>query len=86
MTDLLFQPSPARDPNNFEVIADDWIVGRIVLSDASPDERPWMWSLGGRHAGVREVLASRLITSAQTGGFRLLHDGLWQTNRRTRKL
>jgi len=45
MTDLLLQPAPARGPNHYEVIADDWIVGRIVLSDASPAERPWMWSL-----------------------------------------
>jgi hypothetical protein len=36
---------PARGPNDYEVIADDWIVGRIVLSDASPAERPWLWSL-----------------------------------------
>jgi hypothetical protein len=34
-----------RGPNDYEVIADDWIVGRIVLSDASPAERPWLWSL-----------------------------------------
>jgi hypothetical protein len=45
MTDLLLQPSPARGPNDYEVIADDWIVGRIVLSDASPAEKPWIWSL-----------------------------------------
>ena len=45
MTDLLLQPAPASGPNDYEVIADDWIVGRIVLSDASPAERPWMWSL-----------------------------------------
>ena len=45
MTALLLQPSPARGPNDYEVIADDWIVGRIVLSDASPAEKPWMWSL-----------------------------------------
>ena len=45
MTDLRLQPAPARGPNDYEVIADDWIVGRIVLSDASPAERPWMWSL-----------------------------------------
>ena len=45
MTNLLLQPTPARGPNDYEVIADDWIVGRIVLSDASPAERPWMWSL-----------------------------------------
>ena len=45
MTDLPLQPAPARGPNDYEVIADDWIVGRIVLSDASPAERPWMWSL-----------------------------------------
>jgi hypothetical protein len=31
--------------SGLEVIADDWIVGRIVLSDVSPAERPWMWSL-----------------------------------------
>jgi hypothetical protein len=45
MTDLRLQPARARGPNHYEVIADDWIVGRIVLSDASPAERPWMWSL-----------------------------------------
>jgi hypothetical protein len=45
MTDLRLQPAPARGPNDYEVIADDWIVGRIVLSDASPAERPWLWSL-----------------------------------------
>ena len=36
MTDLLLQPMLARGPNDYDVIADDWIVGRIVLSDASP--------------------------------------------------
>ena len=45
MTDLLLQPAPARGPNDYEVIADDWIVGRIVLSDASSAERPWLWSV-----------------------------------------
>ena len=45
MTNLLLQPTPARGPNDYEVIADDWIIGRIVLSDASPAERRWMWSL-----------------------------------------
>src|SRR5512133_2899389 len=45
VTDLLLQPMLARGPNDYDVIADDWIVGRIVLSDASPAERPWMWSL-----------------------------------------
>jgi hypothetical protein len=45
MTDLLLKPAPARGPNDYEVIAGDWIVGRIVLSDVSPAERPWMWSL-----------------------------------------
>ena len=48
MTDLLLQPMLARGPNDYDGIADDWIVGRIVLSDASPAERPWMWSLGSR--------------------------------------
>ena len=38
MTDLLLKPAPARGPNDYEVIADDWIVDRIVLSDVSPAE------------------------------------------------
>ena len=42
MTDLLLQPMLVRGPNDHDVIADDWIVGRIVLSDASPAETPWM--------------------------------------------
>lgn len=54
MTDLLLKPAPARGPNDYEVIADDWIVGRIVLSDVSPAERPWMWSLDHEFYQVRE--------------------------------
>ena len=73
MTELLLQPAPARGPNDYEVIADDWIVGRIVLSDTSPAERPWLWSLDrphpdarlrgdtrGGHGRIRQELAARI--------------------------
>ena len=75
-------PAPARGPNDYEVIADDWIVGRIVLSDASPAERPWMWSLDhefyqGRepthgYEATREAAMqalSRLVSANMTRGW-----------------
>ena len=40
MAEQVLLPMLARGPNDYDVIADDWIVGRIVLSDASPAERP----------------------------------------------
>ena len=44
MTDLLLQPT--RNPSQYEVIADEQIVGRIALFRALRDHRnPWVWSI-----------------------------------------
>jgi hypothetical protein len=34
------------DDDDFDVLADGVVVGRIFLSPAAPEARPWMWSLG----------------------------------------
>ena len=45
MTDLLLQPT-AGNPSQYEVIADEQIVGRIALFSALRDRsRPWVWSI-----------------------------------------
>jgi hypothetical protein len=70
MTNLLLQPTPACGPNDYEVIADDWIIGRIVLSNASPAERPWMWSLDHAfHKGHEPTQVYEATREAATAAF-----------------
>ena len=39
-------------PDDFDVLADGEIVGRIYASDAAPDHARWMWTLAyGHHEG-----------------------------------
>ena len=42
MTDLLLRQGM---PNEYEVIADGQVVGRISLFSSSPARTPWMWSI-----------------------------------------
>jgi hypothetical protein len=48
MTDLVLKPAPAN-PGEFYVIADDQIVGRILLSADALPPYPWMWVLDYPH-------------------------------------
>ena len=41
MSELLLQPGP----NEYEVITDGQVVGRISLFSSSPAGTPWMWSI-----------------------------------------
>jgi hypothetical protein len=44
VTDLLLQPT--GNPNQYEVIADAQIVGRIALFSALRDHsKPWVWTI-----------------------------------------
>ena len=44
MTDLLLQPT--GNPSQYEVIADEQIVGRIALFSALRDRsKPWIWTI-----------------------------------------
>jgi hypothetical protein len=69
MTDLRLQSAPARGPNDYEVITDDWIVARIVLSDASPAERPWLWSLDEFYRGREPTHGYEPTRQAATAAF-----------------
>ena len=85
MTDLLLQPAPAGGPNDYEVIADDWIVGRIVLSDASPADRPWLWSLDHEFYRNRTPTHGYEATreAARDAGYSyaVLNGGAWSDDR-----
>ena len=72
MPDLLLKRAAASPGEVYDVICEDRIVGRIMLS--ADAQFPWVWTLTygyhedrtpprlranprGRHAGVREVVA-----------------------------
>jgi hypothetical protein len=48
---LIFKRAPIGDNlEDFDVLADDKVVGRIFLSQAAPEGRQWMWTLAyGEH-------------------------------------
>ena len=53
MTDLLLQPT--GNPSQYEVIADEQIVGRIALYSALRGHRkPWVWSIDLAFSAGRE--------------------------------
>jgi hypothetical protein len=39
------RPSGGWNDDDFDVLANDAVVGRIVKVNAAPVENPWMWSL-----------------------------------------
>jgi hypothetical protein len=46
------RPSGAWNDEDFDVLADGVVVGRIFNSAASPVGSPWMWTLAyGQHEG-----------------------------------
>jgi hypothetical protein len=53
VSDLLLQPT--ANPSQYEVIADEKIVGRIALFSALRDHRkPWVWSIDLAFSAGRE--------------------------------
>jgi hypothetical protein len=53
VTDLLLQPT--GNPSQYEVIADEQIVGRIALFSALRDRsKPWIWTIDLAFADGRE--------------------------------
>ena len=42
---LLLKRAPDFRADHYDVLADDRVVGHIMLSDAAPPETPWVWSL-----------------------------------------
>jgi hypothetical protein len=47
MAPLILKRAPiGRNPDDFDVLEDGAVVGRIFLSPAAPRDRQWMWASG----------------------------------------
>ena len=94
MSSLILKPASASRPggdwnaDDFDVLADGVVVGRIMLAAAAPVGSPWLWTLAyGPHAdarlradarggdgGVREELEARV----KPGNGRLFFGRHWR--------
>jgi hypothetical protein len=56
------RPSGERSDDDYDVLAEGIVVGRILKAAASPVRTPWMWTLAyGHHDGcIRQKLATRI--------------------------
>jgi hypothetical protein len=71
---LILKRAPiGSNQDDYDVLEAGVVVGRILVSPAAPQDRPWMWASGhngdikraahgyeatrGRDGGVREVMA-----------------------------
>ena len=47
MSPLILKRAPIGwNQDDYDVVEDNVIVGRIFLSPAAPEDRPWMWAIG----------------------------------------
>jgi hypothetical protein len=56
MTDLLLRPDVEGRGNDYEVVADGQVVGRISMFSSSPAGTPWLWSIDFTFHEDREVI------------------------------
>jgi len=74
------RPSGQWNDDDYDVLADDAVVGRIFQAKASPVGTPWMWTLAfGHHEDrtprhgyepTREAAMAAFATERQPGGGR----------------
>jgi hypothetical protein len=69
------RPSGQWNDDDFDVLADSAVVGRIFLSNAAPVGSPWMWTLAfGHHVdrtpthGYAETREKVMAAFAKAGG------------------
>jgi hypothetical protein len=43
------RPSGEWDDDDYDVLADGVVVGRIMKAAAAPQGKPWLWTLGFWH-------------------------------------
>jgi hypothetical protein len=43
------RPSGELDDHDFDVLADDVVVGRIMKMQVAPRAKPWFWGIGHSH-------------------------------------
>ena len=60
------RPSGEWDDDDFDVLADGVVVGRIMKTEAAPVGMPWMWTLafGENRAPTHGYAATREATMA----------------------
>jgi hypothetical protein len=61
------RPSGEWRDDDYDALAADGVVGRIIQAAASPEGMPWLWTL----AHGRPQAAPRLRSHARGGGLRL---------------
>jgi hypothetical protein len=67
----LSRPSGEGDDDDFNVLADGVVVGRIFNSNAGPVGSPWMWTLAfGCHEGPHADPRQRGDARGRDGGVR----------------
>ena len=66
------RPSGAWDDDDFDVLADGVVVGRIFNSNAGPVGSPWMWTLAFGHHEDR----------TPTHGYAETREARWRRSRR----
>jgi hypothetical protein len=65
------RPSGEWNDDDFDVLADGAVVGRIFKVHAAPVGMPWMWTLAfGHHEGSHTVLWLQGDARGRDGGFR----------------
>jgi hypothetical protein len=64
------RPSGEWGEDDYEVLADGVVVGRIVKAAASPEGKPWMWTLlFGYHEDRTPTLGYEPTREAATAAF-----------------
>ena len=55
MSDLSLRKSGRRAADYYDVIADNSVVGRIMLFTTTPTELPWVWTIAPGYEADRPV-------------------------------
>jgi hypothetical protein len=60
------RPSGEWNDDDFDVLADGAVVGRIFKANASPVGWPWMWTLAFGHHGYAETRETAMAAFAKS--------------------
>ena len=64
------RPSGEWDDDDYDVLEDSLVVGRIMKTAAAPVGMPWMWTLAFGHHEDRRPTRLRGDARGRNGGFR----------------
>jgi hypothetical protein len=65
------RPSGEWNDDDYDVLADGAVVGRIMKAAAAPEGTPWLWTLAfGQHEDRTPTHGYEATRAAANGGFR----------------